>query len=100
MLGKRHRDGTAKLALEAALGWQTIKVTGYMHEGQRPPEQSTLRLEREARPLFGQSARREMPGDEAAQAGRDRAVSLGCIAQEGKRCNQMALRSSLEQAAG
>lgn len=82
VLGKRHRDGTAKLALEAALGWQTIKVTKYMHEGQRPPEHSTFRLVREARPLFGQSARREGPGDGAVQAGRDQVtVSLGCIVQ-------------------
>lgn len=81
-LGKHHRGGTAKLALEVGLGWQMFKLKGCMNERQRPSEYSEFRLLQGVWPHFGQSAKREEPRDEPEQVCKDQITpSLDCIVQ-------------------
>ena len=81
-LGKPHRGGTAKLALEVGLGREMFKSKGCTHERQRPAEHSKSRLLQGAWSHFGRSARREGPRDEAEQVGKDKITPrLDCSVQ-------------------
>ena len=85
-LGKHHRGGTAKLALEVGLGWHTFKLKGCVHEGQRPTEHSKFRSLQGAWPHFGQSAKRD--GVRAGKQERDHCeFRLYCPVSEGERCD-------------